>query len=421
MKVDRRQLAWALYDWANSAFATTVMAGFFPIFFKEYWNSGVAATESSYRLGLTNAIAGLMVAICAPLLGALADRAGARKRFLAFSIAIGTLPCAALWLVAEGDWMSAALLYATAIFGFSTANTFYDALLVDVAGEGERDRVSAFGYALGYLGGGLLFAVNVAMALQPHWFGLADAAEAVRVSLLMAACWWLLFALPLFLWVEEGPAAEATGRSGWSELRWTIRQAVSNRTIALFLLAYWLYIDGVDTIIRMAVDFGLALGFASSDLITALLITQLVGFPAALVYGRLGERYGTRNALLAGIGVYIVMTIWAARIESSSEFYAMALLIGLVQGGVQALSRSLYSRLIPVGRSAAFFGLFNMLGKFAVVLGPLLMGQIALATGDSRSSVYGVTLLLIAGGAILIMLPLSPKTGSGKGPYRAGE
>ena len=408
---NRRTLSWALYDWANSAFATTVMAGFFPLFFKEYWSAGVAVTESTWRLGMANSLAGLAVALLAPILGAIADRGGAKRRLLAFFLFTGTLPCLGLYFVGEGEWLAAAALYAVGVFGFSSANTFYDALLVGVAEEHERDRTSALGFALGYLGGGLLFALNVAMALKPELFGLSGAGEAVRLSFAMVAGWWLLFALPLFLFVPE--PEPPTRERGWAALSGGLRQLGDTfrelrglKPVWLFLLAYWLYIDGVDTVIRMAVDFGLSLGFESGDLITALLITQFVGFPAALIYGRMGERIGTRRAILIGIGVYVGVTLWASRMESAWEFYTLAVVIGLAQGGVQALSRSMYSRLIPADKAAEFFGFYNMLGKFAVVLGPILMGYVALLTGDTRSSIFAVTGLLIVGGALLTLVEI---------------
>ena len=408
---NRRTLSWALYDWANSAFATTVMAGFFPLFFKEFWSAGVAVTESTWRLGVANSAAGLAVALLAPILGAVADRGGAKKRLLAFFLLTGTLPCLGLYYVGEGEWLAAAALYAVGVFGFSSGNTFYDALLVGVSSERERDRTSALGFALGYLGGGLLFAVNVAMALKPELFGLSGATDAVRLSFVMVAGWWLLFALPLFLFVPEPePVSPQRGlaavAAGLRQLADTFHHLRRLKQVWLFLLAYWLYIDGVDTVIRMAVDFGLSLGFESGDLITALLITQFVGFPAALIYGRLGERIGTKPAILAGIGVYIGVTLWASMMEEAWEFYTLAVVIGLAQGGVQALSRSLYSRLIPADKAAEFFGFYNMLGKFAVVLGPLLMGYVAALTGDSRGSIFAVTALLMAGGALLTRVKL---------------
>jgi len=403
----RRQVfAWALYDWANSAFATTVIAGFFPIFFKEYWAVGMAATESTLLLGVANAVASLAVFLFAPLLGAVADLSGAKKRFLALFTLLGVVATGGLFLVARGAWQEAFLLYALAGIGFSAGIVFYDALLMEVAAERDWDRVSALGYALGYLGGGLLFLVNVLMTLYPQWFGLADAAAAVRLSFLSVAVWWGLFSIPVLLLVREAPAtAERAGwrvvSSGVGRLLNTLAHLRGHRNVSLFLLAYWLYIDGVDTVVRMAVDYGLALGFQASDLIAALLITQFVGFPAAILFGRLGERFGPRLGIGVAIGVYILTILWAYRIEASWEFYLLAAIIGLVQGGIQSLSRSFYARMVPPGRTAEYFGFYNMLGKFAAILGPLLMGWVAVWSGDSRTSLLSVMLLFVAGGILL--------------------
>jgi MFS transporter, UMF1 family len=402
----QRILAWAFYDWANSAFATTVIAGFFPIFFKEYWATGWSATESTFLLGVANALASLLVFLFAPLLGAVADLGGAKKRFLALFTAIGVMTTAGLFLVARGDWEAAFTLYVLAEIGFSAGIIFYDALLVEVAEERQWDRVSALGYALGYLGGGLLFAGNVAMTLSPETFGLEGKAEAVRLSFLSVALWWALFSIPLFLLVREAPPPGrkrgwAALAGGWQRLTATLAQIRRLRQTALFLMAYWLYIDGVDTVVRMAVDYGLALGFDSGDLIAALLITQFVGFPAALLFGRLGERYGARRGIGVAIVVYLLVILWAYRIQEAWEFYLLAGVIGLVQGGIQSLSRSFYARLVPAGRSAEFFGFYNMLGKFAAVLGPLMIGAVAVWSGDSRSSLLSVMLLFLLGGALL--------------------
>jgi len=289
---DRRTLlAWALYDWANSAYATTVMAGFFPIYFKQYWGAGVSVGESSYYLGIANSGASLIIMLMAPLLGAIADQLGARKRLLLLFAFIGILMTALLPLVHQGQWWLAALFYVIATVGFSGSISFYDALIVFVTEPRRLDSVSALGYALGYLGGGLVFAVNVWMTLSPASFGLADAGEAMQLSFVIVALWWALFTLPLAICIREpiGPQQRigAAIRAGLLQLRTTCADIRRFRTVLLFLLAYWLYIDGVDTIVRMAVDYGLALGFAANSLIIALLITQFVGFPSALVFGHL--------------------------------------------------------------------------------------------------------------------------------------
>ena len=407
----RSTYAWAFYDWANSAFATTVMAGFFPLFFKQYWNAGVADTVSTFRLGMANSIASLIVVLGAPLLGAIADHMDKRKGFLLLFSALGVVMTGALYFVAAGDWQLAALCYVLAVLGFSGGNLFYDALLVFVARPTQLDRVSALGFALGYLGGGVLFAVNVLMVLHPDWFGLADKSAAVRVSFLTVAVWWAVFSIPILVSVHEARTPQPTRlgaalRQGFSQLRHTLREIGRLPQTFLFLLAYWLYIDGVDTIIRMAVDYGLSLGFPSNSLIIALLITQFVGFPAAIAFGRLGERIGARTGILIALAVYVAVTTWGAFMNQVWEFYLLAAVIGLVQGGVQSLSRSLYARLIPAGRSAEFFGFYNMLGKFAAVLGPILMGWVGVMTGSPRLGILSVLVLFVLGALLLFKVDL---------------
>ena len=404
---DRRGVvAWALYDWANSAFATTVIAGFFPIFFKQYWSADFAATESTFQLGVASALASAVVLVISPILGAIADRAGGKKPLLALFTALGVAATAALFWVAAGAWLVALTLFVLASIGFFGGLTFYDSLIVDVAERGDYDRASALGYALGYLGGGVLLAVNVAMTLYPQLFGLADKAAAVRWSFLSVALWWLLFALPLFLQVRERrPAASpgwiAAARGGLRELAATFADIRARRAVFVFLLAYWLYIDGVHTIIRMAVDFGLSLGFSDTSLITALLLVQFIGFPAAVAFGWLGQRWDTKKAIYLGLAVYVGVSTWGYFLQHEWQFYVMAAIIGLVQGGVQSLSRSYFARLIPAGKSGEFFGFYNMMGKFAAVLGPLLVGWTAAATGSARLSILSIVVLLVAGGVLL--------------------
>ncbi len=420
-------LGWALYDWANSAFATSVMAGFFPIFFKQYWSLGADAGLSTARLGFGNSLASLLIAALAPVMGAIADRGSARKKFLLTFAYLGVLMTALLYVVGQGQWLLALSVYVAALIGFSGSIVFYDSLLPAVAAEKNVDFVSSLGYSLGYLGGGLLFLINVIMTLTPGTFGLPDAAAAVRVSFLTVALWWGLFSLFTVFWVHDDPVAASqtvgrwrTVREGLEQLSETFTEIRHLRTVFLFLLAYWFYIDGVDTIIRMAVDYGLSLGFRSTDLITALLAVQFVGFPAALAFGKLGQQWGVRRSIFLAIGMYILITAWGTMISSKAEFYALAVMIALVQGGIQALSRSYYSRLIPVNKAAQYYGFYNMLGKFAAIIGPALMGGVVLlarhillppsptaedilATGRlaSRWSLGSITLLFAIGGLLL--------------------
>ncbi|MDZ7828193.1 MAG: MFS transporter [Halofilum sp. (in: g-proteobacteria)] len=400
----RPVLAWAFYDWANSAYATVVLAGFFPLFFKQYWAAGLETTESTFWLGAANSASSLLIVLLAPLLGAAADRADARKRYLVRFALLGIVATATLWFVGEGAWGAAAALFALATVGFMGANVFYDALLVRVAEPSERDRVSALGYALGYLGGGILFAGCVALVLMPQTFGLADKGVAVRLSFLLTAAWWAGFSIPLLRSLHETPARLPilpAIREGARELVQTIRHLRENRNAGLFLLAYWLYIDGVDTVVRMAVDYGMSIGFDANGLIIALLIVQFVGFPATLVFGRLAAPLGARGGIFLALAVYAGATTWASMMSAEWEFYGLAVIIGLVQGGVQALSRSFFSQLVPPERSGEFFGFYNMMGKFAAIIGPVLVGTIGWLTGDPRVGILSLLLLFGAGAFLL--------------------
>ena len=416
MEIDNRKtiISWALYDWANSAFATTVMAAFFPIFFKKFWSAGVDPVESTAKLGLANSIAGMVVALCAPVLGAIADKGSAKKKFLLFFAFIGIVMTASLYMVAQGDWVLAIAVYVLATIGFSGGNIFYDSLLTAVASEKRMDFVSALGFSLGYLGGGILFAFNVWMTLKPAMFGFADAGAAVRFSFLSVAIWWALFSIPVFLFVRE-PAPQKSGTTGavilagLRQLRRTFEEIRHLRVIFLFLIAYWLYIDGVDTIIRMALDYGMSIGFNSDDLILALLITQFVGFPSAIAFGYLGGRIGTKRSIYIAIAVYLCVTIYASFITRAYEFYLLAIVIGLVQGGIQALSRSLFAKMIPPDKSGEFFGFYNLIGKFSVVAGPVFLGVTALLVRSmgyssdiaSRVSITSIAVLFVAGAILL--------------------
>lgn len=406
MSQPRAKFGWVMYDWANSAFATIVMAGFFPVFFKEYWNTGLAPVESTFRLGVANSVASLLIVLLAPLLGAMADYMSRRKAMLFLFAFLGMTMTASLYLVGEGNWLLAACLYVAALAGFSGSNIFYDSLLPFVSTNDELDKTSALGFSLGYLGGGLLLALTVVMTLYPAWFGLMDASAAVRISFLIVAAWWLVFSLPLLLLVHEPdggglPVNFTVFRQGFSRLWKTLHEIRKLRNVWMFLIAYWLYIDGVDTIVRMAVDYGLSLGFDQKNLIMALLITQFTGFPAALAFGWLGSRYGPRAGIFIGLAIYVVVTIRASVMADVSEFYLLAFAIGLAQGGVQALSRSLYARMIPEGRTAEFFGFYNVLGKFAAIIGPFLMGWVGAISGSSRVGILSLLVLFLGGAMIL--------------------
>ena len=314
-----------------------------------------------------------------------------------------------LSLISQGDWPMAIVIFVMAFIGFAGANVFYDSFLVFVADEERVHSVSALGYSLGYLGGGLLFTLNVLMTIYPETFFLADKSQAIKVSFFLVACWWLAFTIPLLLFVDEPGEKKKIKffnmvKDGLKQFTSTFNKIRKLRVIGLFLLGYWFYIDGVDTVIRMAVDYGLSLGFKTNDLILALLITQFVGFPATLAFGVLGQKLGAKKGIYLALIIYTGATIWAYFMTQTYEFYALAIIIGLAQGGIQALSRSLYSNIIPSNQSAEFFGFYNMLGKFAAVLGPIVMGTVGLLTKSPRLSILSLVIFFIIGGIFLFFV-----------------
>ncbi|MDR4507866.1 MAG: MFS transporter [Candidatus Brocadiaceae bacterium] len=404
---NKQEFGWSFYDWANSAFATTIMAGFFPVFFKKYWSHGIEATKSTAILGAANSLSGVIVALAAPLLGAIADCGNNKKNFLAFFAYLGALSTAALFMVQKGEWMQAVFLYVLGAIGFSGSIVFYDSLLPSIAGVNRIDYVSALGYAMGYLGGGLLFGLNVWMVLKPEVFGFTDTNQAMKASFVSVALWWAIFTLPILFFVpepkrnKENVSGITAIRNGFKQLIHTFRKIRHMKTVFLFLLSYWCYIDGVDTIVRMGVDYGLSIGLEQKTLIVALLVTQFVSFPSALVFGHLGRKIGPKRVIYVTLGVYLCAVSWALRMTQHYEFYGLAVTIGLVQGGIQAMSRSFYSRIIPHDQTAEFYGFYNMLGKFAVILGPVIIGVTGYIFANPRIGIASISILFITGGVLL--------------------
>ena len=407
----KRVISWALYDWANSAFATTVMAGFFPLFFKSFWAADLSPAESTAVIGTTNSLAGLFIMLLAPILGAYSDLGKLKKKFLAFFALLGVLSTGYLYFIPQGDWVIAASLYALAVIGFSGGNIFYDSLIVSVSKQDQRHKVSSLGFSMGYLGGGLLFVINVLMYLNPAWFGLSSQSEAILWSFLSVAIWWAVFSLPLFMSVEEKSNTEISKglfeniTEAFKAVASTLREIKKHKRVAIFLIAYWLYIDGVDTIVRMAVAYGSDIGLDASSMITALLLTQFVGFPATLVFGIYADKIGFKKILTIGISIYILVTFYAYYMSTALEFYILAGTVGLVQGGVQAISRSFFSNIIPMNKEAQFFGFYNLVGKSAVFLGPVLVSWVALIFGNPRFGILSLLFLLVPGLVLLWMVP----------------
>ncbi len=412
--------SWALYDWANSAFATTVMAGFFPIFFAQYWSNPENLSISTFYLGLGNSVASIIVVLLAPILGAIADRGTYKKRFLVFFAFLGVLMTAGLALISQGMWQIALLTYVIATVGFSGANTFYDSLLPAVSNKDNVDYVSAVGYAFGYIGGGILIVINFLMITYPSFFGFADSVEGIKWSFVSVALWWAIFSIPIVLFVKEPKyhkteTALQTIKSGFKQLKNTFNEIRHLKVVFTFLIAYWLYIDGVDTTVRMAADFGITLGFDSTTIMGALVLVQFIAFFATLLYVKFADKIGVKNAIYFAIAAYMVIILSGYFVTEAWHFYVIAGMIGCFQGGIQTLSRSLYARIIPENKSGQFFGFFNMWGKFAAVIGPLLMGSVTLILSNTiddqvlsaRIGLQSIMILFILGALVFSKVNIS--------------
>ena len=406
----REKFSWSLYDWANSVFATTVLAGFFPLFFKSFWAGDLDDATSTALLGTVSSIAGLIIVLIAPILGAMADLSRNKKLFLLIFALLGIISTSILFFISYGFWEWSLIIFGLSIIGFSGANIFYDSLLIDVSSDEDRNYVSSMGYALGYLGGGILFLINVLMYLYPSYFNLNSQTEGILYSFLSVALWWLVFSIPLFLFVKQKKIDDIADfkhpfKQSFLRVLNTFREIKKYKAVLIFLIAYWFYIDAIDTIVRMAIAYGTDLGFDSSKLIIALIFTQFIGFPATFAYGFLAEKFGLFNMLVVGILIYILICIYSLFITSATDFFILAGLVGLVQGGVQSVSRTIFSRLIPQDKATEFFGFYNLIGKSAVVVGPALVGWMAYIFDNPKAGIISLLLLFIPGIIILFYVP----------------
>jgi len=401
-----------MYDWANSAFAVTIVTAIFPVYFTSVAAAGISPAEATRRLAMATTIALAISAVLAPVLGAVADYAPVKKRLLGLFMAIGALASGALFFIQRGDWQMAALLFGIGNIGFAASLAFYDSLLPHVASEDEIDRVSTAGYAIGYLGGGLLLALNVAWILSPSTFGLPDAALASRLSFLSVALWWPLFSIPLLRQVAEpaiartGPAQSASTLvvTAFRSLGQTLRDLRRYRNAFLLLIAYVVYSDGINTIIRMATSYGTEIGLKQSALITAILLVQFVGIPFAFLFGMLAGRIGAKASVFIALGVYSLISVMGYFMKTERDFYVLALMVAAVQGGSQALSRSLFASMIPRDRSSEFFGFFSVFEKFGAIAGPAVFGLTSAMTGSSRGAILSVIIFFVIGAVLLALV-----------------
>jgi len=411
---------WAMYDWAISGLQTTIMVAVFPIFYIQVAGSAAGGTKASQWWAVSNGIAVALVALLSPILGAIADFAAAKKKLLAFTTAIGVSAAAGMFFVGDGDLLAASILFVIAIIGASAALVFYDALLPHIAADDEIDRVSSAAYAIGYLGGGVLLAINLAVIQKPEWFGLAGANPTlpVRIAFASVAVWWTLFAIPLFRRVPEPPRqleedeqlGENPIRVAFGRLIETFRALRGYKQAFLMLVAFLVYNDGISTVQRMATAYGTELGIGRDTLIAAILIVQFVGIPATFLFGSLASLIGAKRSILAGLVVYLGVSVFAYTMKTAGDFYILAGLVGLVQGGTQALSRSLFATLIPRHKSGEFFGFYSVFSKFAGIFGPILFATVIGATGSSRHAILSVTILFIIGGLLLTFVNVEEGT-----------
>jgi len=408
--LQRRELrSWALYDWGNSAFATTIMGVVLPIYYARVAAGHLPGNVATAYWGYTTAIGLALIALVAPVLGAVADYMGRKRRFLACFMSFGALATACLFFVTQGDWLLASLLFILGNIGFSGANIFYDSLLPHIATEDEVDRVSTAGYALGYLGGGVLLAINLVMILQPESLGLRDTGFATRMAFVSVAIWWAGFTIPLLRDVGEPPRrleADETlrvnpVRAGFRRLRETLGEIREHRELVMLLLAVFLYMDGVGTIIKMASVYGTEIGIGQNALIGAFLLVQFVGIPFTFAFGALAGRIGARNGIYIALVVYAAISVFAYFMTEAWQFWALALAVSMVQGGVQGLSRSLYSVLVPRAKSSEFFGFFSVFLKFAGIIGPLAVGFVSQVSGSGRNGILALVIFFIGGMLLL--------------------
>jgi UMF1 family MFS transporter len=397
--------AWAMYDWANSAFATTVMAAVLPVYYSSVASSGIPAHEATSNWAFTTTIALILVAILGPILGAMADFSGAKKRFMTSFVLIGVFGTALLFFVRSGDWLLASLFYIVGSIGFSGANVFYDSFLPHVANENEIDQVSSRGYAMGYAGGGIMLAINLAMImLSPD----SMTELMTRISFVTVAVWWFIFTIPFWKTIKEPPRRVLDGerlfnpvKASLNRLSNTFKEVTKYKELSKFIVAFWLYNNGIGTIIYMASIYGTELGFSSTTTIGTLLMVQFVAIPFAFLFGWLAKKIGTKRGILLSLAIYTLIAIGGYFLYKEIHFWLLGFAVAMVQGGSQALSRSLCGRMMPKSKSAEFYSFFSVSEKIAGTIGPLVFGLVSRFMGGSRLSIVSLIIFFALGAFLL--------------------
>lgn len=409
MKLTKLEKSWALFDWANSAYTMTVTTAVFPLYFKAAaTDAGIAANVSTAYVAYANSIATLIISLLAPILGTIADYMGFKKRFMMFFIALGVTGCLLLGFIPETQWIPLLLMFIIGTIGFSGSNIFYDAFLVDVTTDERMDRVSTWGYAMGYIGSTIPFILALAIILLSSSGVLPFSGYTTpKIAFVITAIWWAVFSMPIAKNVHQVygiPKEPNYIRKSFARLGKTLMNVKAHKAAFIFLIAYFFYIDGVDTIIKMASSYGSDLGISSNNLLIILLATQFVAFPCAIIFGRLAHRFKGKVMLYVAVAAYTAICIYAYFLKTTFDFWILALSVGTVQGGIQAISRSYFAKLVPKERSNEFFGLYNIFGKFAAIMGPMLVGITSEITGHSKYGVLSVVVLFIIGGALLTLV-----------------
>ncbi len=393
--------SWIAYDAGNSAFATTVIAAFFPLFFSSYWAGNIDEITSAkyFTAGLT--IMNLVILIGMPIIGAITDVKNLTKTFFSVFSFLGALLVISFAFVSENEWLFALILYGIALFCFSAAIVLYDKILIYISSSHNISKVSGFGYSVGYLGGGTLFVINAFMVMNPSFFGLENSAAAIKLSFVTVGIWWIIFTLPLFINYEQPKIQEGKIINAFKQIYKTFIDITNQKNIVLFLIAFFLYIDGVHTVMSLAAIFANSIGIGQESIILALILVQFVAAPATFIWSYVSTRYGDKMVIYMSILIYIGVIFYSMGLDNAYEFYFMAGLIGSVQGGIQASSRSLFAKIIPEDKSGEFFGFYNTFGRAGSVIGPLLVNVFLVAFNNIRIALIPLIVLFILGALFL--------------------